>query len=1056
MNININPKDNPFLINNNSKFKSTIQSGSIITGVITSTDDKNTIVKFDNNTKIKFEGGVVEGNNGDKVSFEIVGNSQNKLVLKQIKTISFSDTLNVQQNIQNANVKELYEKAGMVQDSSQTDAEKSAEQLEQQKLDQAIMLMKRRIRMGNTNNSKSALSALISSGIDISKVSLSTMSKVISSSRNNNVPDKTVEQLQTLQQQFEAKGNTPVEVANKMEIAKEINRSGLAVNESNVEQVGRFLKDVKELQSATIDTTNLLKNNMELSVKNILTSKHSATQDSNPVPDGLENNIKTLLQNIDIEINSQNINVAKDFIAKGVDITAENFQKLEFLNNGIKNLDLTTLIQNAIEQLRTGGQVSDIDLSNLTKVTSPIDYNNIVEQLNSVGSNTIANLTSTSMPVTIENLLNNLQAENTASMTSALTLQVNADITAQTTFATKRQLVEIQLRMTSSVMFTLNKSNIDITTLPLIEALNNIKGAENEVYSNTLTQMGADNSVSNIQLMSQTFDAVYETKAVVESFPETNPLQSIFNKISSVTSYVPELFSGENPITLATIQSSIRHMARAYDDNIANPNPKFADNFAKVSEQIAPLLETLGITPTDSKIKAGSVLVKNNLEITQENVEKVESINLKVERLLEKLTPTIASQMLSEGFNPLTEDIDSMLNYVDAFNDVNGSNANDNLVKELIKMEKDKSVDEETLNGIKAIYRALNTINKNGLSAVGQYIDTNRELTLNSLLDGAKTFSQTKGRYSALDKTIDNNTPISQTFTVGQSIKDLINQNVSTERTYLHEQVTRFMDNANYEGLKQLIQDNPEIYDEVLENVTEKLIEINKSNNTSDLEFLQQVVDDVLNANPETVMQLAKSNLTVNKKNLDTLEKMKEDKSYPTKTIQQLFNAENIDIDEFSDITEIADKFNSDLINNANQNLTTLLENANVDIKSLQLYGEVMNILSMQNALNSSQELAYKSYPIKLPISSEITNLQMYVLNEDVSTKEEVNIAFALNLSKGGEVNATAKYNTKTETLDVNIVCENDNFAKLLQNNESELVNIFKSFADNNIKVSIS
>ncbi len=1053
MNINVNPKDNPFLINNNSKFKSNIQSGSIITGVITSTDEKNTMVKFDNNTKIKFEGGQVEGNNGDKVSFEIIGNSQNKLVLKQIKTISFSDTLDVQQNLKNANVQELYEKAGMVQDSNKTDAEESAEKLEQQKLEQALMLVKRRIKVGTANNSKAAISALIASGIDISKVSLSTMSKVVSTSKTNNIQDKTQEQLQSLQKTFEAKGNTTVDVSNKMQIAKEINRSGLAVNESNVEQVDKFLKDVKELQSATIDSTNVLKNDMPLSVKNLLSSKHSNTQASNPIPDGLESNIKSLLNDIGIEVNTKNVDIAKNFISNEVDVTAENFAKLDFMQNGIRNLDILTLVQNAIEQIRNGEPLSELDLSNLTKFNSPIDYNAIIDGLNQVGGNTINNLTTNNIPVTIQNLLNNIQPENTASFTNQLTLQVSADIQTQTAFATKRQLIEIQLRMTSSVMFSLNKSNIDITTQPLIEALNTIKNVEDQIYSNTLTQMGADNTEANVQLISQTFDAVNETKATVEAFPENNPLQSLFSKISSVTSFVPELFSGENPITLSTISASISQMAKAYDENIANPNPKFADSFAKVSEQISPLLETLGITPTESKVKAGSVLVKNNLDVTQENVEKVEAINLKVERLLEKLTPTIASKMLSEGFNPLSEDIDSMLNYVDAFNDVTGSNANDNLVKELIKMEKDKSVDESTLDGIKAIYRALNTINKNGLSAVGQYIDTNRELTLNSLLDGAKTYSQTKGKHSALNKTIDNNTPISQTFTVGQSIKELINQNVSNERTYLHEQVSRFMDNANYEGLKQLIQENPNVYDEVLESVTEKLIDINKTNNTQDLEFLQQVVNDVLNANPETVMQLAKSNLTVNKKNLDTLEKIKEDKSYPTKTIQQLFNDESIDVTE---LTDIADKFNSELINTANQNLATLLDNTTVDIKSLQLHGEVMNILSMQNALNSSSELAYKSYPIKLPISSEISNLQMYVLNENVNTKEEVNIAFALNLSNGGEVNATAKYNSKTETLDVNIVCENDNFAKLLQNNESELVNIFKSFADNNIKVSIS
>ncbi len=1041
MNITVNPKDNPFLIKNNNKFQSTLQSGSIITGVITSRDKESTIIKFDNNTKFNINSNQVEGENGDKVSFEVLDSSNNKLVLKQIKTVAFSDHLKSQEMLKNANVKELYEKSGFIPDQDKTDKNSTLENSQQKKIDLAIMMLRRQLKYGNANNSKSAVAALVAAGIDVSKVSLPTMSKIVSKSKTNTTPDKSQEELEALQNSFINKGFSTSEVSTKMNIAKALNTSGVALNENNIEQIEKLLTDLSELNSSNIDFLNILKNDMNMSLKNLLSSKHSNSPDL-PLPEGIDKEIETLLSSLDVHTNDKNIHIAKTLIANEIDITQENFNKINFIQDGLKNLtlDKPTLIYNAIEQLRLGEPLVNIDLQNLSSIPSNIDYQSSMDSLNAVGSNTINHLNNNNIPVTIENLVNNLQSE-----------EVQPPLT-QSNFATKKQIVEIQLRMTSSVMFTLNKNNINITTQPLLEALQNISEAEQEVYANTLSQMNTQVTLENQNILGQTVSNINNVKSTLSALPNTNSVQGLFNKISSISNFLPELFIEHNPVNLENISANINKMAEAYDENIVGPNPKFSDSFAKVSEQIAPLLESLGITPTDSKVKAGAVLVRNNSEVTEEAIKAVETVNLKIERLLEKLTPQIASKMLSEGLNPLTEDIDTMLNYIDAFNDQYGTNTEDYLAKELIKLEKDKNVDDDTLQGIKAIYRALNTINQNGLSAVGSFIDTKRELTLNSLIDSAKTYSQNRGKYNVLDKKIDDTNSISQHFTIGKSIKELINSKVSSTRTYEHEQILRFMENANYEGLKTLIQENPSVYDEVLQNVTDKLVELNTNSPSipADLETLQQIVTDVLNANPETVAQLAKSDLVVNKKNLNTLDQMKNDKSYATKTLQELFANENIDI------SDIPEEITEELLNNSNDNLLSLLQNQDIDIKSLQLYSESLNIIGMQNALNTSSELAYKSYPIKLPQSSEISNLQMYVLDDDAFDKELTTIAFALNLSSGGEVNAVAKFNSVDQSLDINIVCENEEFTQLLQNNQEELINIFGDFADNNIKITIS
>ncbi len=830
MNININPKENPFLIQNNNKFKSVLQTGSFITGYITAKDSENAIIKFDNNTKLNINASQVEGNNGDKVSFEVLDSSNNKLVLKQVKNITFGDALASQQQLKDANIKELYEKNGFAKDLSKSDEENTTEVAEQQKVDLAIMMLKRQLKYGNSSNSKSAISALISAGINISKVSMSTMTKVMTGKNANKVQDKTPTEMQALQQQLTEKGFSSEEVATKMKIAEKLNDSGLAVKESNIEQVEKFLSDVKELQSSNIDTMNVLKNDMDLNLKNLLSSKHNSVQETTPLPENLDNEIKSLLQSINIDSTEVNVNTAKEFISKEIEVTAENFGKLNFIKNELPKLNVDTLIQNAIDQIRNGEPISNINLENLTPISTPIDYNNQMQQLNNVGYATIENLENNNIPVTIDNLINNLQKETSNT------------VTTQSTFVAKKQILEIQLRMTSSVMFTLNKNNINISTQPLVEALNAIKEAEGEVYENTLVQMNATANTENKNLLIETMNALNNAKSTIDAL-QGSSLQGLFNKISSVSNLFPDLYNRETAINLTNISAQMAKVSNAYDESVAAPNPKFADSFAKVSEQIAPLLESLGISPTDSKVKAASVLVKNNIEVNEENVKDVETINLKVETLLDKLTPHIASKMLSEGINPLTENLDTMLNYIDTFNDMYGTNYGDNLAKALIKMEKDKDIDDETLKGIKAIYRALNTINENGLSAVGSYLDTSRELTLNSLMDSAKTYSQNKGKYNVLNTVIDDSTSISQKFTVGQSIKDLINSKVAPERTYEYELISRFMDNANYDGLKQLITENPDAYDDVLLEVHQRLMEINKTKNTEELNFLQQVVD---------------------------------------------------------------------------------------------------------------------------------------------------------------------------------------------------------------------
>lgn len=1049
MNINVNAQDNPFLLNNNNKFKSSIQSGTIVSGVITSQDSENTIIQFSKTAKIRVEGGKVEGNNGDKVSFEVVDNGSNKLILKQIKNINFADTLDVANNVKNANVQELYEKAGYASDSDKSNEDQTEDNTtEGQKIDLAIAQLKRNLRYSNSSNSKSVSSALALTGIDITKISLPTMDKIVSNStKDMAIQDKSQDQLNNMQANYKNQGLSQEQINTKMKIANSLNNSGIAVTESNIGQISQFLSDISEVENSELDTTNILKNDMDITLKNLLSSKHSTpNSNSNPIPEELDEDIKTLLGGLNIELTKDNINTAKDFISNEIDVTNKNFETLNFLKNDLKNLDTQALVQKAIEQIKNGGQLSNINLTANAPASKSIDYPSIITNLSNVGSNTINYLNNNNIPTTISNLLNNMQDE---------TNQQNQQSTISN-FATKKQLIEIQLKMTSDVMYTLNKNNIDITTQPLLEALNSIKQAENEVYSSTLTQMNAEASDKNINTLSQTFDAINNIKStltVVAQEANTTQLQSIYSKISSVTNYIPELFSSDNPVTLENISTNFNKMAQLYDEAIANPNIKFADNFSKVAEQVAPLLESLGINPTDNKIKAGSVLVRNNIDVTEKNVKDVETINLKIENLLENLTPYIASNMLSEGLNPLTENIDNILDYVETFKDEKGSNSGDNLAKELIKMEKDKNIDEETLKGIKAIYRALNTINQYGLSSVGSYLNTERDLTINSLLDSAKTFSQNRGHNNILNKSIDDTSTISENFTVGKSIKELISQSVSSERTYESEQILRFMENADYDGLKTLIQENPNFYNELLETVTEQLINIKQNQNTQsqeNIEFLQQVIDEVLNANPETVSELAKSNLTVNKKNLDTLNKIKENKSYATKTLQQLIEDENIDI------SEISSEFNEELLQNSNTTLSDILRNSDIDIKSLQLYGEVANIVNVQNSLNKSSELAYKSYPIKLPHSDEITNLQMYILDDDITNKEKINIAFSLHLSNLGEVNATAKYNSINQTLDINMVCENEEYAEIMQNNINELINNFESFDDNNIKVNIS
>lgn len=984
LNINKTNETNPNMQINDNRKPYNFATSSIIQGTITAKSNGITTVSIQSDNKnanptiLKLNSNEIFGEKDDTVAFEVVSNSKEALTLRQVLDKSKQDRL-AQDSQEQANVLELYKKNNIIKD----DDTKEARQEEQQ-LKQALIELQRDIRFGKSVNTTNAINTLISSGLNVDQVPLQTLTKAMS------VPTNTTQA--TTDEQLNA---------NEKLILQQLELTNLSQDKS-LERINSLLDSVQSvLQSDQLDIVSILQSEQPITPSLLFanTTQQPKQLDTTNLDDTLRQDIANFLSKINVQPTEENIRLSQIFVKNDIAITEANISNYQFLTN--PTIDVTTFAQLSIQSLLNNDNLMELQLTDNT----PIAYTNYNEVVNSLKD--VSDYTYTQVDIDNATIQSILKANANLSKVAD---QQQYTLTQQQTTA-KNTLAEIILKLTSEVMYNLNSKGINITTEHLKDALQSVNTAQQQINEQVLAS-------SNAQLDDEQQQLLHQTISQSRTASLLNPT------LLTATDTQPTLVS-------------LLQATNKYNDNATTISVKHNDSIYKVTDQIPALLESLGVTPTKSYIKSAQTLIRNNIDVTKENLDNVSTTIAKLELIQDKLQPSTVIKMLQDGINPLTTPIDELIGYINTYGDEYATNNGDNLAKYILQAQQDKDVSEDTTKAIKAIYRALNIIDKNGVASVGMSLKNNYNLTLNNLLDSAKIYTKTKNNNTYVNETITDTTNLKTANE--NSIKNLINNATLTTQAV---NIQKFIDNANYTALKQLMEEDANIYDEVLEVLNDRLESINSSTQQQQqqVQQLQTAVSQLLETSPEVFSFLVANNLPITRNNIVSAQAFEDDRNAVTKIIDSLITNDYEDADDADNslqeaLSTMPTIEETNIFDNTNsQTLAEILSTTPVDINKLNLQQDALKILQLQNnlALNNND---YSSTPIQLS-NGEITDITMHIITDDLESKTNLNLIFSLTTKNLGDINIAVNYDTTQDKVAVAIANDTDkltNTQSLLQ-----------------------
>ncbi|WP_105618989.1 DUF6240 domain-containing protein [Vallitalea okinawensis] len=803
------------------------------------------------------------------------------------------------------------------------------------------------------------------------------------------------------------------------EAAKGLATEDIIITEKNLKEMTAFLdqlETIKNVNESNIYT--LLRSENSTTVNNIYKAMYTPESRRYIETALSDQQIVDYLNKIDIDINEnqqESLNVAKKMLSKEIPLTKENFEAYEQLKDIQqyieKNRDV--IIQAAATKIKDGEKAMDLNIFDLEK-SQPMtkeELNNVLQELPSLNREHISTLLEQNQPVNLQNLIKVSQSEGD-------TISLATDETGKT-IQYERQLNEIRLQMTYDVAERLNRQGIKIDTKPLQELVDLMKEQEQISLKAGLEVASAKISEENVSKMQELYTAIKAIK---------NSMETCINAVQQ----------REVDFTLEGMQEAIAKAAeRSYDALGTRVDRSLGDGFHRIQNQIPELLEFNNIEVTEETIRIAAALIKNEIDVTQENMNNAMMLDSKVQKLIDRLHPTIAASLLKDGQDPMTMHVDEVNAYIDNFNDTYGDNIQDKVAAIIARMDQEQEMSTEERQGVIAIYRMLHTIDENQGQAASLLMREGLDVTLENLLEASKHIKKTKGSSGQIDINIDNNFGV-----VEERIQD--NKNI---RSALDEALMSF--EANQERANDLLSEGLDVSNnnltehyiteeeikQLMEEISLELIKDNQVYVETNLRNLEKI-------DHSTIQRLITASITPSIENFSTLKKMLRNPHQLADTLQELnqemgfpilsplegnlqaFQEEKSSQDLLDEINDLSNDLKEQLIYNDMERKAIMMDQVS----------EIQRMSKLQKRLQEVEDV----YQIPMVFNGAISSLNIYVLNDGQS-----------GINNGLNNNFTAALAIKTNNLGLvkgHFTINNDEVDVTLTTDQEEGEEILKVF----------
>lgn len=290
----------------------------------------------------------------------------------------------------------------------------------------------------------------------------------------------------------------------------------------------------------------------------------------------------------------------------------------------------------------------------------------------------------------------------------------------------KRQLEEIRLKMTLEAAGRLKEKGFSIDTEELSKVVEELRKLEDNYYRDRLREADADISDQSVQILKDTTESIEKLK-----FIPCNVLGTTLTTGSSET-ITGLLTEGSK------LQAEYEKAGTAYESLMTVPNSEYGDSLKKAFDNADALLNQMNLLDTEQNRRAIRILGYNQMEITQDNINKVKAYDRQVTDMMNNLNPAVTVRMIKEGINPLNMPISDLNDKIDRIKE-QGISSEDKYSTYLRNLEKQDGITSEERKAYIGIYRLLYNIDKSDGAAVGSVVNSGREVTLGNLLTAIQT-----------------------------------------------------------------------------------------------------------------------------------------------------------------------------------------------------------------------------------------------------------------------------------------------------------------------------
>lgn len=980
MNINgINFKHQPSVVLNNQQQANPFFAGNTFSARVVGQDQGKFLMEIIGGGSFTTSFNGQQPQIGEVMDFEVVSVGEQvavKLAKKHaqgsIKDMSSEDILDLfkQSNF----VKE-------VSDASDTET-KRAEEIA---LKQALKTIKNSLEQTENQLSVSAINKLLSQGIPIGQLDIAKVQSYLAEV----VPDEVA-------QSNKAQG----------QVAQTLDKYQLPYTQHNINALNKVVETFVESTQLTDQQLAMAMKQEGLTLEGLYKTKHSA-HDYYPVKppiDGFEDKLRQLFEKAGIATSEENLKAGKLFFEQDLDITAANLDKLTYLKN------LGGKAQQVLDQgayhLKHGESLVAIDLFALPDEPLTGGYVQLVEDIKGLTPQHVDQAMAQDLPMTLASL-KEVQVPQEAGYT-------------QDHLAYKRQLAEIQAKLTYEAVYRLAHKNIDINTLPIDQALAELKALDTQNYVKSLTHAGVapEQLAESAKTMTKLYDSLESTKTPF---------------------YQGALIKQEIAPTLSAIDEKVlaEKKLKGYEAFMTVPNSKYGDSFVKVKDQLADVLAGIGMEATEENVRVASILSRSQMDVTYEHMMAMKVVNKKMTTIQDTLHPHIASEMIKEGINPLNLHIDELIERIEAYNNQYGEGIKDKLAQHIAEMQSTLSTDERAK--MMAMYKSLNEITKFEGAALGINVKSGNSLTLGHLLDAANYYTKTGGKRSAIDLTSDHAYDIKK-----DTIRSLL---AETAQAPTPENVARVAEVMEQTPQPTALDVNEAVYkDLLLKEAVAKLSpdvvqEMEKDQpleqvlphiKPATLAKADQIVKDLMNHakdNEAAIHFLQKNNLPANGANIEAISKT----ITQPKQLKDRLNA-------------IKDKLSKEAVEKVPAHAVDyLVGDTAMDVNAAMeelVYTEVKleEVRMVQNAIHLQSQLAVGSYTLPVRIGGAVSTLHMHVQGVIDNT---VTVAISLDVPAYGTVSAYVK----TENGHVSLYLNHETPEQLLafKENHDQLTALFKA-----------